>query len=460
MTMIIGGLKIKRETEASIKKPDMVDKATMIDEDLASDSDSLAQRLPVQQQQVLQSTADNELIEMNKALLDEVRLVTSELADSVRRELIGGDDMSQSDQTIERAQRIVELEQTLDLERRKRLYAESHLRNDSNFMQEIAGRYSIVELEQQLTEKDRIVQSQQLEHSLIQENYNKLNSEFEDLQVETNQLKNGILPELKSHVEDLEMLTLAGNPIELMKQIEELKVANKQMENLVEENSTRGPLGEKIKSVESQRDALREALRSLRERKDHEIRQGTDRVRQLESKLEKERLAFLQIQRKYVQQTASLKSSLYYNNTENLSNTNLNAFLGVTTIPKQPPHSNTSSTSSYSSGTTASFSSEPANGLGALNMNGATNGNIQPISKRRGVGGVPGIVPPDAIIISSRPSSPSPVSFEISQEPTWLDYVDTSRLHHHGSGIIDKVHSPSLSSNSPPLKADHINIYN
>lgn len=55
---------------------------------------------------------------------------------------------------------------------------------------------------------------------------------------------------------------------------------------------------EKILAIEGQRDALREALRSQRERKDHEIKTLSERVRQLEHRLEKERHATVSVQQK------------------------------------------------------------------------------------------------------------------------------------------------------------------
>lgn len=57
---------------------------------------------------------------------------------------------------------------------------------------------------------------------------------------------------------------------------------------------------EKIKAIEGQRDALREALRSQRERKDGEIKSLNERIRQLEQRLEKERLNNVHMQQKIV----------------------------------------------------------------------------------------------------------------------------------------------------------------
>lgn len=378
-----------------------------------------------------QSTID-ELRKMNDTLLKEVRLVTAELGDSLRRELgvppedelndDTNDDNSESQtensKPVELAKKLVHLEQELDMERHKRLIAESHVP---------ALDYSATEYEANVWEMERRYKNEQRENKQHQERIEELSTEYDKLEIETNNLKDGILPELRSHLKDLEVLTAAGNPIELLKQIDELKVENKKMQDLVEENSTRGPLGEKLKAVESQRDALREALRSQRERKDHEIRQATERIRQLESRLEKERVILNQMQRKRVQLRTA--SGSYMSPTI----TNGNGFSPVLNTQFSTTDHNvlqdSIGSSSYSS-TDSSPGEQP-----------------QGLSKRRGVGPIPGIVPPAPFTefgISSvgaagtgsgggggRPASP--VSFEISQEPAWLDYVDPSRIGSNSS---------------------------
>ncbi|CAN6675021.1 hypothetical protein TRVA0_079S00232 [Trichomonascus vanleenenianus] len=367
-----------------------------------------------------------EVAHMNKSLLNEIRLVTTELADAIRRELrVDEMDSASSSSTTTspddnnnehaaRALQIVQLQNELDAERRKRLIAESYLQKDPQMIKLLNGTYDKLELETKLTEKDRLLQNEKLETAMLNENLAALNAQYEALQEETNQLKNGILPELKSHVQDLEVLTAAGNPIELLKQIEELKVENKKMQKLVEENSTRGPIGEKIKEVQSQRDALREALRSLRERKDHEIRQSTDRVRHLESRLEKEKLVVHQLQRKIVQ--TSFAAAVVRSASSPVNGT----FLGK--------HHATSSTSTI--GSSASVDVNPNT------LPPPASGSIY---KHRGMGSFSGSTPAlhsQTLTVDSaynhqsisRPNSPSPVSFEISQEPAWLDYVDASKL--------------------------------
>ena len=276
-----------------------------------------------------------DLKHQNVRLMDEVRLVTSELADSIRREL-GLSDISSSpdqfteklpEQTLEvsalpkneaiealslnhreRATLVINLQSELDAERRKRMIAEENLYAKDNSIS-LKSLYDSAELESRLASSTHESTTKNMENESLKEQLKEMQEKYNALEDETSQLKNGTLPELKSHVESLELLTSVGNPVELLQTIDELKVENKKLSGLVEENSNRGPVGEKIKAIESQRDALREALRSLRERKDHEIRQYAERVRNLDAKLEKERVVNSQFQRKLVQGMRSTTST-------------------------------------------------------------------------------------------------------------------------------------------------------
>lgn len=260
-----------------------------------------------------------DLKERNVHLLDEVRLVTSELADSIRRELGLSDDPSSSltgdlpspalaGADIEamsmshrdRALLVLRLQSQLDVERRKRIIAEDKLFSLDNGVahtRQIKSLYDASDLDAKLAEAERNLSNKEFENENLRTELKHVNEKHAQLSEEAVALKDG-----KSQRErDMEILTAAGNPVELLKSIDELKVENKKLHGIIEENSSRGPLGEKVKEIESQRDALREALRSLRERKDHEIRQHAERIRQLDSKLEKERVVNSQLQRKYVQ---------------------------------------------------------------------------------------------------------------------------------------------------------------
>lgn len=77
---------------------------------------------------------------------------------------------------------------------------------------------------------------------------------------------------------------------------------------------------EKILAIEGQRDALREALRSQRERKDHEIKTLGERVRQLEHRLEKERTTNNNMQQKLLHNPSSVMSGSSFKGESSFAN--------------------------------------------------------------------------------------------------------------------------------------------
>lgn len=299
---------------------DLVERASSpisVSPQLSDSGHSLARSTPTSSSQrspVLTQHMDD-LKEQNLSLLNEVRLVTSELADSIRRELdipesvdlepyAGLTDVEDlSLNHLERAKMVIHFQAQLDLERRKRQFAEDKLRSSSeaHSSTNLEQLYGVVDLDHRLASVQNQLSRKEVENEEMRRELENMKEKFHELELETAGLKTGTIPELQSHVQDLELLTAAGNPIELLQNIEELKVENKKLTSIIEENSSRGPIAEKVKTIESQRDALRDALRSLRERKDHEIRQYAAKVRQLDSKLEKERLVNNQLQRKCVQ---------------------------------------------------------------------------------------------------------------------------------------------------------------
>lgn len=367
----------------------------------------------------------DELKQKNMHLLDEVRLVTSELADSIRRELGLSDDPSLStagdlpspalassdieDLSMnhrERATLVLRLQTQLDVERRKRLIAEDKLHSlDSGdvHIQEVQSLYNVTELNAKLANSERTLSNKEFENETLREELKEMNEKFEELSKETTALKTG-KTELNR---DLELLTAAGNPVELLQSIDELKVENKKLTSIIEENSSRGPLGEKIKAIESQRDALREALRSLRERKDHEIRQYAERVRQLDSKLEKERLVNSQIQRKYVQNQARTPSA-----------TPTSAVYGVGVMP---------------SPVMDSFNLQLPKRRGANSLAIPGNDLLEPDSPARSISPV------------SRQGSPSP-AFSVSSEPSWKDNHHSHREQLPGTKFGHSAGNSSLGS--------------
>lgn len=97
------------------------------------------------------------------------------------------------------------------------------------------------------------------------------------------------------------------------------------------------PRDEKILAIEGQRDALREALRSQRERKDHEIKTLAERVRQLEHRLEKEKNA-----------TISAQQKLFHLPSSNITKTEISPALGLTGSSTAANGSSSSSSNAHS----------------------------------------------------------------------------------------------------------------
>lgn len=247
----------------------------------------------------------DDLKRRNISLLDEIRLVTSELADAIRRD-IGIPSIPKSPKSTtdvndltmnheERALFLVNLQTQLDEERRKRLLIEEKLHAINNSI-EVEPLYNAIKLQSNLAINERNLLAKTIEHDNATTMLDHLQNKYTLLEDDANKLKNSIVPELEAQVEELRA---AGEPTDLLRTIEELKMENKKLASTIEESANKAVSVDKVKDIESQRDALRDALRSLRERKDHEIKQYAERVRILDGKLEKERMMNSQFQRKF-----------------------------------------------------------------------------------------------------------------------------------------------------------------
>ncbi|KAF5097597.1 hypothetical protein D0Z00_002355 [Geotrichum galactomycetum] len=223
------------------------------------------------------NTAHNELVKRNMDLLDEVRLVTSELADSIRCEFdlpesskieLGTADMNKDNLMMNRQDRVmllVSMQQKLDTERRQRLVAEEILQtayDNTTFK----SAYDAIELERRAALSEQKLQNALVTNKIMAKKMDRLRKKLSKL---------GTSFDESDESDDDTFSKVAGVGTELA------------AENIVQGK----PLSsvERIKTVEAQRDALREALRTLRERKDQELKESTECIRQLELKLEQEK---------------------------------------------------------------------------------------------------------------------------------------------------------------------------
>lgn len=227
--------------------------------------------------------ANDDLVKRNIALLDEVRLVTSELADSIRYELGIPESVEieprTTDTTIdnlmmsrqERVSLIVSFQNKLDVERRQRVVAEEILQAAySNSTFKLA--YDAIELERRAALSEQKLQNALQENSIMAKELKQLRKKLSTLEAGSDKLEESSDGE--------ELSEEAGTAIK--PETKPVAVKRKPVSNI-----------ENIEAIESQRDALREALRSLRERKDHELKLSTERIRQLEEKLEKEKREYV-----------------------------------------------------------------------------------------------------------------------------------------------------------------------
>lgn len=398
------------------------------------------------------------LEQRNVSLLDELRLVTCELADSIRRELglpeSDIDEQQQPDPAAEfdaeqllmypreRAAFVLHLQTRLDTERRQRLIAEEKLyvkTHDPVFLEPL---YNSAALQAQLASTEQQLQTVVFEKDRLQDELVVVQNDHREADNKAQEIFGGISPALKLQ---LEVLAAAGNPIDILKENETLKIENKQLKTSLENNLSHGPVADRIESIESQRDALREALRSLRERKEHESRQSSHRIRQLEGRLEKERVISAQAQRKLIHgfrtplsSNSSPTTPCHHpansssNHTHNYiinsgyalppSPLNDSFKLG---IPKRNPrrtsllrNSNTTSTSSTSTSSTnitTTGTTSTSSGYEPQNLSSLSFMSMTSESDNSGSQSISPAYP------HSRANSPSPVFFEISSDPSWID---------------------------------------
>ncbi|ODQ66877.1 hypothetical protein NADFUDRAFT_50780 [Nadsonia fulvescens var. elongata DSM 6958] len=276
--------------------------------------------IPAQQAPALPS-------DMEVKLLHELQLVTSELADSVRREVILESQLiaktktdSNSDsvfnQSLEytqrvaepraNAQRLAELSQALQSERS--LYF-SYLINSVD-PEEFNALKAKAKLQDELTEQARSLEAKNYESV-------KLKVQLEDLEADNSILQKQI-DNLKTEMASTSNLKLnpgtgSTSDTEFDQQLQDLRVENKRLNQVVDQlrkgstdltnydgslTSKESEFTLKIKELQGQRDTVREALRDFRLHSDTEFAEWKERVHSLESRLERERVINTQLQRK------------------------------------------------------------------------------------------------------------------------------------------------------------------
>lgn len=259
------------------------------DEDL--DLGEVAKDNPSPMSSLTPRHADAEIEALNAQLLDEVRVLAIELAESARRELQLN---PKSDQALIVSE-YAKVQNDLTLERKKRLAAEK-------FTHVLPEQYTIIELEHRYAEAAHMLNMLNQEHNTLQKRFASVSKDLDQTSME--------VQELREELKQIKLEKAQPGDADLLKHVEMVEEENRKLQKILDESSDQGPLGQRLRSVEDQRDLLQEALRTTRERKDYEINLLRERLESARTKLAKEVLMRRELQEHAVMRSISAGSTV------------------------------------------------------------------------------------------------------------------------------------------------------
>lgn len=198
-------------------------------------------------------------------LRHEILILSIELGESARREL----GLNPHNELAQHASALATAERNLGLERAKRAAIEGQSRAAYDI-----GRYA--DLEYRYSEATQLLDLRSQQYEILKSKYELQQSELIDLQKGDRELKE----RLRENQVQAQMSSVKRGSSEHIKAIER---ENSRLRKQLDELSDRGSQGERVRTLEEQRSVLREALRTMHERKDHEIRALELRIAHLES---------------------------------------------------------------------------------------------------------------------------------------------------------------------------------
>lgn len=240
------------------------------------------------------------IIEANQSLINELQLMTKELTDSIQREVklendlrnyklninptIDTSDYETMDKEIRDKSLIIsKLMNELNEERRKRNIAEEHVllweKNAEETPSALQLNYEKLHLESELINKQELInQQQQLIYQFDSEKL-KFKEDYSKFESENLNYKKKIIPDLQNEIELLRNHDMQSGK-KFQEKAEKLQLENRQLKLELKEFKQNN-------LVENQRDALRDALKSLKEQKDKEIRQANEKISQMDLRIQK-----------------------------------------------------------------------------------------------------------------------------------------------------------------------------
>lgn len=237
------------------------------------------------------------ILESNQSLINELQLMTNELTDSIQREVKLENDLrnyklninipvENSDELIkeirEKSNSIAELMTLLNHERRQRNIAEEHVimweRQNGQAQNSLDWDYQKSNMETELlTKQETINQQQQLIYQFDNEKL-KLKKKYQKLEEEKLRLSETVVPDLTNEIEVLRNRDLNNNK-KYQDVINSLRQENETLKYHAQDKSNN--------LVESQRDALRDALKSLKEQSVKDQRIANEKLAHMDDKVAK-----------------------------------------------------------------------------------------------------------------------------------------------------------------------------
>ncbi|KAG7727071.1 hypothetical protein KL933_002780 [Ogataea haglerorum] len=230
-----------------------------------------------------------ELFNSNQELFNELQIVSSELADSISREIrlqrkLEVNNIPVEGDVVSEESKIASLTQQLADERRKRFAVEEFLAQQYNkgfdvedLKKKVYNNSDMGYKVFKLTEEINLNKSK---YEMMEQENGELKKRLEKLASENKELIGTTIPKLKNQLEVAENSVSAATCGSLLKEIEQLKSEKLHLRSQL---SSKGNIAE----LESQKEELREALKNVKAQKEMDLRMCAERIRTLEAKVEK-----------------------------------------------------------------------------------------------------------------------------------------------------------------------------
>ncbi|KAH3665925.1 hypothetical protein OGAPHI_004114 [Ogataea philodendri] len=233
------------------------------------------------------------LFNSNQELFNELQIVSGELAGSISREIklqhkLGSHNIPLETEGVDEQSKIDKLVEQLADERRKRFAVEEFLAQQYNKgfdIEDLKNRvYNNSDMRHQifqLTEEKNLSKSK---FEILEQEHSELKSKLEKALSENKELTSKTIPQLKNQLQVMENSVSASHNESLLNELKQLKIEKNRLKSQLETKSN-------VVELESHKQELQEALKNVKAQKEMDLKMSAERIRSLESKVERLTLA-------------------------------------------------------------------------------------------------------------------------------------------------------------------------